>query len=236
MSTFIRQPVACPRCGVVGDHEVATSVNAGRSPALRDAVLAERFQVLTCDACGHAFSYLGEFVYLDFDRSQMIGVFPSSSERSWPHCERQTLDAYEPNLGRSAPAVARPFGDGMAVRCVFGLGALREKLVLADAGLDDVAVEAAKLDLLRSLAGPALAPRQRLRLVEAGTDEVAFALSPAAEDPDQRPSRLPVSRAALVGYLAAASADERLMGILGAGPYVDLGRLLIAPEPAPSHP
>lgn len=234
MSTFVRRSVPCPRCGVELDREVATSVNADRSPDLREAILGERFQVLRCGACGHAFTYLGEFVYMDLGRHQMIGVFPSDLEPSWPRCERQTVDAYEDNLGRSAPAIAQPFGEGVVVRCVFGLGALREKLVAADAGFDDVLVEAAKLDLFRSLSGLALSLGRRPRLVQSGVDKVTFAIPSAADDPDRRPSRLPVDRAVFDELLAAVSGDE-CVAALGAGAYVDLGRILIAPEDHAAH-
>lgn len=230
MSTFVRKPVGCPRCGTIADHDVATSVNAARNPELRHAILEEQFQVLRCEACGHTFSFLGEFVYLDIDRRQMIGVFPSSSEPLWPRCERQITDAYEKNLGPSAPAVARPFGERMVVRCVFGFGALREKLVIQSAGLDDVLVEAAKLDMFRSVAGLAVSLERRPRMFEAGDDEVAFAIPAAPNDPDRRPSRLPLARPALDDFLAAVSGNEQILATLGAGPYVDLGRVLLAPE------
>ena len=234
MSTFVRQPVPCPQCGTFADHDVATSVNAARNPELRQALLDERFQVLTCAACGHAFSFLGEFVYLDFDRRHIIGVFPSSSEPLWPRCERHITEAYEKNLGPSAPVIARPFGERMDVRCVFGLGALREKLVLQEAGLDDVVVEAAKLDLFRSMAGLAVSLERRPRLFEAGDREVAFAIPAVPGDADRRPSRLPVARTALDEFLAAVAGNEELVATLGAGPYVDLGRILLEREETPS--
>lgn len=228
MSTFVRRPVPCPRCGAVGDHEVATSVNADRSPELRQAILDERFQALTCDTCHQWFTFVGEFVYMDVGRHQLIGVFPHASEPDWAACEQQILAAYQENLGPEGPVVARPFGKGMVVRCVFGLGALREKLLLADAGLDDVLVEAAKLDVIRLVPGLELSPYQRPRVFEVGASEVAFILPPAKEDADRRPRRLPVPRPAFDDYLAAVAGDGGLLGVLGAGPYVDLGRICVA--------
>lgn len=221
MSTFATVPVVCPECGTEQHREVATSLNAARSPHLRDAILAQTFQVFVCDACTRRFLYTGTFPYLDLERRQLFGVFPVAEEIDWPVHEARMLDAYRTTLGGGAPPVAQTLGTGVAVRCVFGLPALREKLVVAGAGLDDVLVEAVKLDVMRSVKGLAVDAEHRPRVVTIGDDEVVLALPPGSE-------RLPVDRRRFDAFVAEVSADRAaLADALGAGPYVDLGRVLL---------
>src|SRR5262245_42787584 len=230
MSTFALRPVTCPHCGEARRREIVTSLNAARSPQLRAEILAGTFQVFTCEACGRRFTHTGQFSYLDLERRRFVGVFPRQAEQDWPRHERLTARAYEQNLGSTAPSVAQSLGQGMLVRCVFGLSALREKFLIDDAGLDDVLVEAVKLDLFRTVAGLPLDAKRRPRLVELGPERVHFALPSAPDDRDQRPFDLPVERARFDEFLAAtAAAPDTLRETLAAGPYVDTGRLLITP-------
>jgi hypothetical protein len=230
MSTFALKPVSCPHCRDQRRREVVTSLSVTRSPHLREQILSGRFQVFACEACGRTFTCTGRFSYLDLERRRFVGVFPTEAEQEWPRHERLTAHAYETNLGGEAPSVARSLGEGVVVRCVFGLAALREKLLIDDAGLDDVLVEAAKLDLFRTVTGLSLEAGRRPRLVEIGPARVHFAVPAAADDRDRRPFDLPVERPRFDEFLAAAAAAAgTLRETLAAGPYVDAGRLLIAP-------
>ena len=220
MSTFVARSIRCPNCATEQEREIASSVNIMRSPHVRERILDQTFQVFECTHCGRRFIYTGEFSYVDLSRRQLFGVFPPSAESDWVACEQRTTDAYRKTLGDDAPSIAQPFGEGLVIRCVFGLPALREKLILADAGLDDVLVEAAKLDLLRSADDLPLDAAHRPRLMTLDVSEVVFGL------PGQ--VRLPVSRDAFDRYLAtAAEHRDELAEDLAAGPYVDLGRVLV---------
>ena len=226
MSTFVKIEVACPACGTAADRMVATSINASRSPEWREAILAGRFQRFACarSGCGEVVTPLLPFPYLDFHRKQYVGVFPHGDESRWWEHEREPEGAYERNLGALAPPVARPIGEDMVVRTVFGLDALREKIVVLDAGVDDALVEALKLRLLVGRDDLSPAPDDRPRLLSLSDDELTFR---ARRGPDVY--RLTVPRA----ELDAIAADDDLVPILDAlrsGPYRDCGRLL---EPAP---
>ena len=80
------------------------------------------------------------------------------------------------------------------MRCVFGLPALREKLIAADAGLDDRLVEAFKLSLFETVAGLPFEAARRPRLVVADADTLVFAIPADPSDPDQDALRLPIER------------------------------------------
>lgn len=230
MSTFVGINVACPVCGTVTRREVATSINASRSPEWRDVILEGAFQRFTCPSCGDTAVPMLPFPYIDFDRKQYIGVFPTADEADWWEHEQEPADAFERNLGQFAPAVARPIGADMHVRTVFGIDALREKILVLDAGLDDAVLEALKLRLLVARDDLSSALDDRPRLIAATDETLEFiVLAPSAES-DRDLYQLSVPRA---DYdLVAHDRELRaLVEALAAGPYRDAGRLL---EPAPS--
>ena len=104
---------------------------AAPSPALRDEIVSGTFQVFTCEVCGHPVVYTGEFPYLDLDRRQFIGVFPSDvGDRLGIATKHTHESAFDPDAqSADTPSVAQSLVHEVAVRCVFGLSALREKLI-----------------------------------------------------------------------------------------------------------
>ena len=226
MSTFTLRAVQCPNCDDTHDREVATSINASRSPALRDEIVSGTFQVFTCEVCGHPVVYTGEFPYLDLDRRQFIGVFPSAWEADWDRYEARAESAFDRTLGADAPSVAQSLVDQVTVRCVFGLSALREKLIASDAGLDDRLVEAFKLSLFETVAGLPFEAGRRPRLVVADADTLEFAIPADPSDPDQNALRLPIERTHFDEFVERADRDA-LLTAMAPGAYVDTGRLLI---------
>ena len=122
-----------------------------------------------------------------------------------------TARAAQVLTGPDAPAAAAALAVGLRVRLVFGLVALREKLLAWDAGLDDVDLELLKLAAMRAVGEP-LARAATLRLV-ACTADAAVLLDDAA-------TRWDVPRDAL-----PPGAFVELRAALGAGCYVDLARL-----------
>ena len=230
MSTFVGIDVECPVCGTVTRREVATSINASRSPEWRDVILGGDFQRFTCPTCGDRAAPILPFPYIDFDRKQYIGVFPASDEAAWWVHEREPSEAFERNLGRFAPAVAQPIGADMHVRTVFGLDALREKILVLDAGLDDAVLEALKLRLLVAREDLSSALEDRPRLIAATDEALDFVVLAPSEESGRDLYRLSVPRADY-DLVAQDRALRPLVEALSAGPYRDAGRLL---EPAPA--
>lgn len=135
LTTSVR--VRC-RCGTFVDGTLFRSLNAEDHPEAREAVLDRSLHSLLCDQCGQLHSVEHAFAYVDMERRQLFGVFPEASRldpRPWLEL---TVQSWE--------QAGRP--DDVLVRAVFGLEELREKLVLHEAGLDDLALEVLKGDLL----------------------------------------------------------------------------------------
>ncbi len=224
MSTFAPMTLECPHCGRSSEAEIARSVHAGRAPQHRAAILDGSFQRFTCDGCGECFEIDEPFIYIDPDRRDWIGVFPRAEEADWRELEEAPLRAHALACGPAAPSLARELGAQMRVRAVFGLAALREKLVCAAAGLDDVALERAKL---RWLADAALvvSAEQPLRLF--AVDAAAQTLLFSAPDGAGGCTQLSLARSRFDEMAAAATghADDPARA-LGERPFVDLRRLL----------
>jgi hypothetical protein len=219
MSKFVQATKRCPACDTPAEWRVAIGINVSRHPPHRAAILAGTFQRFRCPRCGDDYLVDDPFLYMDFERRQMIGVFPRAAEEQWPQLEREPLDAFERNLSSDevSPFV-RDMALGWLVRTVFGLGALREKLICFEAGIDDRALELLKLQLVLGASG--LDPAAGLELVETSPDELVF--QPRYEPSDRR---IGVARS----LLDAAALDPQrsaTYGVFGDGPYVDIRRIL----------
>jgi hypothetical protein len=209
LSTYADRSYRCA-CGAENKRRVAEGLNVARSTKPRDAIILRTFQRFACETCARTTVIEDAFTLMDFLRKQFFVQEPPSLQPRWREREVAVRALADRTLAPEAlPPVVQDIGEGLRVRIVFGLEALREKLVCADAGLDDVALEAVKLELVRaglpeaprldSVAGDTLVLRG-----PAGTAEVA---------------RADYERMTTEPY--AKLRDE-----LARGPYVDLARLL----------
>lgn len=220
MSTFVPATIACPACGEARSLELAESINASRTPEWREEILARRFQRITCPACGHEHEALLAFAYVDFDRRELIAVFPTEDEPRWCELEYESVHTYEQNLGMLAPPPARAVGGEFFVRTVFGLDALREKLLVHEFGVDDAVLEAWKLRAAvhREQAGPEL-DLGRVTRLDGDDLVVEFATGSTV-----------VTAAALEEVRADEALRREVRPLLVDNPYLDARRFLPAAE------
>ena len=145
MSTFMDVTAECPHCGLPHELVVARGINIARTPAARDAILEGTFQQFHCSGCREPFTVVRPFTYVDWSRAQMFGVFPLSDIGDWRRCEETLQGTFSRTLGDESDGAPDLIPDEINLRTVFGLDALREKLLLFEAGLDDDVVEVMKL-------------------------------------------------------------------------------------------
>jgi hypothetical protein len=178
MSLFASVDVPCPSCGTKLAFEAVNSVNAVSRPDLREAIIEGTFQKQACAQCGKEFRMDPRFSYIDAGRGQWIAAFPEPDLEQWRVREEEVGRLFDKAFGKSASPLAREIGSGMRPRLVFGWPALREKLAIHDAKLDDVVIELLKVGLLRNVPETPYALTNELRFVDApddGTNELAFA-------------------------------------------------------------
>lgn len=248
MSLFVEMNLTCPECAEVFSFDAVGSVNADRRPDLRDEILEDVFQTATCSACDHSFRLEPDFNYLDVGQGQWIAALPARALRDHLEIAAEKQAVFDLSYGAQAPAAAQAVGQDLARRLVFGWPALREKLVLADLGFDDVLWEVAKLDLLRSLPEAPLAEGVELRLLgltggAAGNDDREDDGDPAAEalldlvwvraESEEVLNRFQVSRDLYDGIADNPEPWVPVRAMLAAGVFVDMQKLFMGEGAAP---
>lgn len=175
MSLFKTQQLNCPSCARPLRFETVHSVNADRRPDLRVAILDGSFQRMNCPHCDARFRLDCDFTLLDIGRGQWIVAAPVARIAQWEALENEARDLFARAYGDAAGGVARELGRKLKPRVVFGWPALREKLLAADLGLDDIALEACKAAAIRSgVPMPGLAVAE-LRLIGGDAQDLLLA-------------------------------------------------------------
>jgi CpXC protein len=141
MSTFYPFSLECS-CGHIYTVDLAYGIHVTRLPQARQQILDGEFQVFQCPACGTATAVEGPTVYTDFIRHHYVAV-ETAVRPEW-RMLRTRLDQVFENSFTLGPPIATEMGTRFKKRCVIGFQALREKLVIWDAALDDLVVEGVK--------------------------------------------------------------------------------------------
>ena len=138
MAVYHPVTVTCS-CGNTFTANLARSINAGRTPAIREKIIHGDFHQINCSRCGRRQAVESPFFYIDLSRHAIYHV----RQRS----ERYNFRRDSTRLGRAADAVPAYLASGAPrqLRVIYGLDELREKLVAQDAGLDDRVVELLKI-------------------------------------------------------------------------------------------
>jgi len=147
MSITRTERVDC-ECGTPVEVFLADSLNAGRHPHLKQALLDRQLHVYRCSVCDRAFVIEKDMMYLDFERKQYFCVYPRHERAREQECSAHVKRAYESWMRDSAPQFIQDYGKDFLVRVCFGYEELREKIVIDDAGLSDLVIEALKIDIL----------------------------------------------------------------------------------------
>lgn len=226
MSLFLRVTATCSKCGKEAETELAASVNADRRDDLRAAIIDGSFQALDCSGCGTAVRLPAHLTYIDVDRGQWILVEATDRLEQWYAVEDEAAALYDTAFGASAPPVQRQMGEDIHGRLVFGWTALREKLIAAEAGLDDGILELLKMGVLRNVPAPPLSDRTELRLVDIEEDG-GLRLRWVNGLTEEGIADLPVDREIYDALAAGLGPWEALLADVRSGLFVDLNRLLI---------
>ena len=134
----------CETCGTGFEVWVLEGLHISRLPAQRAAILAGTFHAFACPLCATTTVVLAPAIYTDFEHGQYIAVEVDGDWRD--HRERHRA-VYDETFVLG-PAITVELSRSITCRLVVGYRALREKLLLADAGLDDRVFEAMKADFV----------------------------------------------------------------------------------------
>ncbi len=123
MSTEIVKDIICPQCGESQKYRLFASINAKENPDLKQRVLEETLFDWRCKRCSYFAAMAYPFLFLDPDAGYVISAVPLGAES-----QVEPTKVFQDYIKRS----------------VKNLAELKEKILLFDAGLDDVAVELVK--------------------------------------------------------------------------------------------
>ncbi|MDQ3368465.1 MAG: CpXC domain-containing protein [Myxococcota bacterium] len=172
MSTFVPSTIICP-CGEHYVVEVANGLHISLRPDVRQQLLDGTFHRFSCPACARTTMLDALLAFTDFPRRQWFTIAPSTGlpwRRRWLAIAER---GFETTMVTHAPALVVDMSRDMTRRLMFGLAALREKLITFDAGLDDRVIELLKIQLIRDLRGT-FSPADYFHLVEVGDAELRF--------------------------------------------------------------
>jgi hypothetical protein len=230
MSIFKALQLSCPVCRKAFDYEAVHSVNADRRPDLRAAILDGSFQQVDCPFCQARFRLDPSFNYLDVGKGLWIAAEAITALGDWKQREDYARDLFDRSYGAGASGMAREIGAGMKARLTFGWPALREKVLIAEHGLDDVSIEACKAAAMRVQSELPFSGEADLRLVAVKGDRLVLAwINPADGEAGEK---LAVSRS-LHDEIAADEAGDyfEFKRDYEDAFFVDLNRMLIT-QPA----
>jgi hypothetical protein len=228
MSILHTHEVTCD-CGAVVAMMCCDSLNAERHPHLREALLERTLHRFQCGGCGAFLVADKRMMYVDLERGHFYGVGREADRGDERALADELLTAWRISLGDEAPAsVLALFEPGrFHVRLCFGLEELREKVVAREAGIDDLALEIFKGELLAANPEWAGAGVRTLRLDHVEPDgRLALYLERAGDPPVALELGL-VSARERCDELARARWQDLLAThpSLASGPHVSLLRL-----------
>lgn len=226
MSIFRSNQIKCASCGSPVAFELVHSVNAGRRADLRDAILTRSFQKQPCPTCGFTFRVEPQFSYMDLGRGQFFAVWPATNVAEWPEFEKRSQEAFDKAFGPDAPREAKSVGAKLKPRAVFGWAGLNEKLIAAEAGIDDHTLELAKVGILRNLDEAQVGANVELRLLGIEGDELVFGWFRLGSEELREVVRAP--RSVLAEIEATPDQWKALRDDLTKGSFVDYRRLMLA--------
>lgn len=219
MEISLTEVLACPVCRREARFAPVSHIDAERRPELRQAVLDGSLQRQVCPDCGTAFRMQPDLWYVDRGRSQWIAAFSWEKLRRWRECEQHAHKMLERTTGPADRTALTP-------RITFGWNALREKVLLVDEGLDDVALELCKYELAASLPDGPLAAGTEMRLLRIDNGDLWMATIHG--DSEQILSRTQLQQSQYATVAADDSPARRdLRTRIAAGLFVDVQRLTI---------
>lgn len=228
MSTQRAYPIACPRCRAQMEATLYESVNVKTDPALRDRLMANQLNQVTCPECAFVFRVDKNLVYCDPDRRLLVYWVPTP-EDNYAAGEAQFAELIQ-RMTAVLPADLR----APDVHLVFSRIELVERIFLVEAGLNERIVEYIKY-IIYTNNGGRLDPRQKILLFNA-QDSTPEHLCFVIQDATSRKleAMLQYDRKAYEAMRETFAAEERSADLLELfpGPYVNARALLLKDPPA----
>ncbi len=223
MSNCRSYPIACPRCQASQEVELYESVNVKEQPGLKDQLLANQLNTVTCPSCQFQFRVDKNLLYSDPDRRLLIYWIPAT-EAQYEQGE-DTFSELVQNMTALLPDDMR----APEVHLVFNRTELVERIFLVEAGLDTRTIEYIKYSIYTRNTGK-LDPVSKILLFNAQdstAEHLCFVIQDAATRKFE--AMLQYERAVYQALQEAFSEGEKAADLLELfpGPHLSARGLLL---------
>jgi hypothetical protein len=227
MSAQNTYTIHCPRCGQDSAVQLYESINVKTDPALKEALMRNRINQVTCPGCAFEFRVDKQLLYSDPDRRLMIFWMPAKPE-GWAEGEDRFGELVR-DMGSALPDDV----NAPDVQLVFSRVELVERIFMAEAGLELRLIEYLKHIIYSRNAGR-LDPAAKVLLFNAqdSTDEVlCFVIQDAASGRFE--AVLHYSRDAYQALAEMFGSHEKSADLLALfpGPYISARAVLMKDKP-----
>ncbi len=137
MSLSAKANAVCSKCGRTEEITVYRSINTADDPVLKDKVRDGSLFLWECPACGTVNLARYETLYHDPEKKLMLWLVPDDK---FSEAQMQAITNHTKAMG------------GYTLRLVRDMGELMEKVLVFDAGLDDLVIELCKWVTKREMA------------------------------------------------------------------------------------
>ncbi len=131
MSQLREVSITCPHCQQEGEFSFWSSVNVSLNPELKEKIFSRESYMYHCPHCGKETIIPTSFVYHDMERQFML-FFEFFKPDDYDYSPMEMLES------------ELDISDNYTFRRVFGLSRLKEKILILEKRLDDVAIERQK--------------------------------------------------------------------------------------------
>ena len=240
MSNHRVYPIACPRCKASQEVELYESINVKEEPELKQKLMANQLNAVTCPGCQFQFRVDKNLLYSDPDRRLLIYWIPAT-EQQYEQGEEQFSELVQ-NMTALLPSDVR----APDVHLVFNRTELVERIFLIEAGLDVRTIEYIKYSIYTRNTGK-LDPVNKILLFNAQDstpEHLCFVIQDAVTRKFE--AMLQYERAVYTALSEAFADGEKAADMLELfpGPYLSARGLLLQelmaeaeePPPAASSP
>ncbi len=200
MSLNTKQTIKCPKCGQLNELTVWNSITVKDSPDLKEDLLKGKVNIFHCPSCSHHALMPSPLLYHDEDKKLMISFSPCEDE-----IVKNQLFANIKDSSKDSGELKKL--EGYSLRFVSEYNSLLEKILLADFGLWDKAIELIKLMILTQ--EPEKSENRACMFGKFENDEIEFMVQ------DKKENQVYISKVPKSSY---DSIKEQLL-LSGAKPY-----------------
>lgn len=218
MIELMRDAFPCPKCGVENEFLSIFEIDVADQPDYRDMIVDRTLLKEACESCGTEYRPQPRFAFFSRDHDLWVNASAWDERDNWRAGEEQARSTFDTYYNISTSMANRMRQGPLNQRLTFGWEALREKIIAAARGLNDVKLELFKLSLQQQ------SPERDddgsdLRLLEA--DEAELLLGRIAPPNEEIVDRMTIARRDYDAF----EPDVSLRKKLTEGTYVDLRRL-----------